>query len=100
MSLSTNLTINGNPIITFQNPNSGTAGDIIILNSTGVKTINGGTFHVGNALTPANSTFYINSEVSVYNLTVFNNSTKLSINNNDLTINNLLTLNGQLLLNN
>src|SRR5436190_10205243 len=53
LSLSTDLTISGNPLIVFQNANSGTAGDIKIVNSTGTKTITGGIFQIGNGSTPA-----------------------------------------------
>src|SRR5215218_2423015 len=100
MSLSTNLTISGSPLIIFQIPNAGAGGDIVILNSTGTKTITGGTFQAGNASTPANSSFLINSAIPLYNLSIFSNSSKLGLSTTDLTINNQLTLNGQLLLNN
>ena len=100
LSLSTNLTISGNPSIIFQNANAGTAGDINIVNSTGTKTITGGVFQLGNASTPAGSVFKISSVIPFYNLSIFNNNAAGSLATNDLTVFNQLTLNGPLSLNN
>ncbi|MBA4408158.1 MAG: hypothetical protein C0397_01890 [Odoribacter sp.] len=99
VTLSADLDISGG-LITFTRPNSNAVpfNDIEILNSTGTKTITGGTFQIGTATTPAGSTFKVNSDIPLYNLTVFNSNTKVSLTDN-LTVNNQLTLNGQLLLN-
>ncbi|MBA2746007.1 MAG: hypothetical protein H0U44_07280, partial [Flavisolibacter sp.] len=100
MSLSTNLTISGNPGIIFHYPNSGSAGDIKIVNSSGVKSITGGVFQMGNTGSPANSVFIIETQVPLHNFTIYNSSSKASLKNYSLTVNNQLTLNGHLLLNN
>lgn len=86
-------TINGGTIV-FQNPNSGTGGDLLITSGTGTKTITGGTFQIGNASTPAGSTFLVNSSIPIYNFTINNTNTPSVRLTNNLTINNQLTLNG------
>ncbi|HAQ21539.1 MAG TPA: hypothetical protein DCR40_20260, partial [Prolixibacteraceae bacterium] len=99
-SLTSDLSISGNSLITISQPNSSVTpyNDIEILSGSGTKTITGGTFQIGTATTPAGSTFLVNSDIPLYNLTVFNSSTKVSLTDN-LTVNNQLSLNGQLLLN-
>lgn len=101
ISQSADLIISGTPLITFTNPNSNSItpyNDIEIINGTGVKTISGGTFQLGTAATPPNRTFLVNSDIPLYNLTVDNSNTKVSLTDH-LSLNNQLTLNGQLLLN-
>jgi hypothetical protein len=99
-SLTSDLTISGSPVITIVNPNSNPTpfNDIEILAGSGIKAITGGTFQFGNATTPAGSTFRVNSDIPLHNLTVFNSNSKVSL-LDGLTVNNQLTLNGQLLLN-
>lgn len=99
MSSSTILNITGG-IITFTNPNGSTTNpsDIVLISGSGSKTITGGTFQFGTATTTSGSTFIVNSDIPLFNLSVFNNNTTISLTDN-LTINNQLTLNGQLLLN-
>ena len=63
--------------IIFQNGSTATTAlDIGLVDGTGngAKTTIGGTFQMGNSLTPANTTFKINSEISLYNLTINNAS--------------------------
>ena len=101
VTLASNLTISGTPLITFTRSNSSIPtpfNDIEILNGSGFKSITRGTFQMGTAATPATSTFLVNSDVPIYNLTVFDSDSKVSLADN-LTVNNQLTLNGQLLLN-
>src|SRR5436190_1423175 len=57
MSLSTDLTINGNPLIVLNKQNSSTGGDITIFNSSGTKNITGGTFQLGSASSTSGSIF-------------------------------------------
>ncbi len=73
MSTSANLNMTGGTVI-FQNPNSNATpfNDLQILNSTGTKSITGGTFQVGNASTPASKIFLLNSSIPIFNLTVNN----------------------------
>lgn len=92
MSLSTNLTITGTPGVYFQR--AGTGGlDLRILNSSGTKTITGGTFQFGNGSTPVNSVFRCYSDIPVYNVTVNNTNNPNAILSKDLTINGTLILN-------
>lgn len=70
MSSSTTLSITGNPTIIFQNANSESGGDILIVKSSKLKTISGGTFQFGNSSTLANSIFHISSGIPLTNLTV------------------------------
>ena len=97
VTASAGITIKGGNIV-FQTPNSGAAGDLRIVSGTGVKSITGGAFQVGNSSSPEGSTFVISSAVPLYDLSVFSSSVKASL-VNDLTINNQLSLNGQLWLN-
>jgi len=95
MSLSTDLTISGNPLIIFHNPNSAAAGDILISNSTGTKTITGGTFQMGGSSPPSSSIFVVNTSIPLYNFTINSVGTpSVRLVSNDLTVNNTLTLNG------
>src|SRR5690606_27007089 len=72
MSLSTDLTISGNPTIIFHYPNAGSAGDIKILNTSSDKSITGGVFQMGNNASPANSIFLIGTPIPLHNLSIFN----------------------------
>ena len=101
VSQSADLIISGNPLITFTHPNSNLTpfNDIEIISGIGYKNITGGTFQMGTAASPANSTFLVNSDIPVHNLAVYNSSTRVSLTDH-LTVDNQLTLNGQLLLNN
>ncbi|HEV8507848.1 MAG TPA: hypothetical protein VGQ53_20725, partial [Chitinophagaceae bacterium] len=94
MSLSTNMSISGNSSIIFQNTNAGAAGDIKIINSTGTKTITGGTFQIGNNSTTTNETFIVSSVIPFYNFTINNTNTPSVRLSSDLTVANTLTLNG------
>lgn len=98
MSLSSNLSITGGTIV-FQNPNSNATpfNDLYIINSSGTKSITGGTFEMGNAFTPANKIFLVSSVVPLYNLTL-NKGLNISL-KNSLILNKQLSLNGHLLLN-
>jgi len=70
MSSTTTLSITGTPTIIFQNANSESSGDILIVKSSKLKTISGGTFQFGNSSTPGNSIFHINSGIPLSNLIV------------------------------
>lgn len=100
-SPSADITIRGDPLITFAYPNSNStpSNDIEILEGTGNKIITSGTFQMGTAATPAYRTFLVNSEIPVHNLLIYNAKTRVSL-TGDLAINNQLTLNGRLLMNN
>ena len=99
MSSSTILNITGGTI-TFTEPNGSltTPSDIVLISGAGAKTITGGTFQFGTDDTTVPGTFIVNSDIPLFNLTVFNNNSTISLTDN-LTIKNQLTLNGQLLLN-
>ncbi len=99
MSTSSSLNMSGGTVI-FQNPSTAAIPIDLNIISGGTKSISGGTFQFGNASSPANSTFLVSSGTPLYNLSVFSNSVKVSLATNNLTVNNLLTLNGQLQLNN
>jgi hypothetical protein len=99
MSLSTDLTISGNPTIILNKRNTSSGGDITILNSTGTKTITGGNFQIGSASSVSGSSFLINSAIPLNDLTVFSNNISAGLSNVDLSVNNNLILNGPLLLN-
>ncbi len=94
-SLTSVLSISGSTTITIINPNSSAtpSNDIDIFAGSGTKTITGGTFQIGTSTTLAGSTFKVNSDIPLYNLTVFNSNTKVSLTDN-LTVNNQLSLNG------
>ncbi|KAF0238990.1 MAG: HYR domain-containing, partial [Prolixibacteraceae bacterium] len=95
VTLASNLTISGSPLITFTRPNSNSVpfNDIEILSGSGTKTITGGTFQMGTALTTVPSTFKINSDIPLNNFTVFNSNSSILLTDN-LTVNNQLTMNG------
>ncbi len=95
---SANLAIDGNPSIIIHHPNEGSGGDIVILQSSGLKTINGGKFQLGGA-TSSPGIFIIHSEVDLYDLSLFSKLAKASLTGSDLTVNNRLSLEGQLVLN-
>lgn len=101
ISPSADLTMSGNPLITFANSNSASTpfNDLEIEAGTGIKAITGGTFQMGTAATPANAIFLVNSDIPIHNLAVYKANTRVSLTDH-LTINNQLTLNGRLLLNN
>jgi hypothetical protein len=81
-----------NGTIALQNTTSNVE-DIALL--AGSNLITGGTIQFGNSSTPANTTFKCNIAPSLYNVTVNStNSPNVSLVTNDLTINNILTLNG------
>ncbi len=95
MSLSTDLSISGNPFIIIHNPNAGNAGDINISNSSSTKTIDGGTFQMGGASPPSSSLFTVNSSIPLFNFKINNNGTpSVRLVTNNLTINAQLNLNG------
>jgi hypothetical protein len=73
--------MSGSPLVTFTYPNSNAApfSDLFI-ESGGAKFINGGTFQMGTEVTPALSTFRINSEIPLHTVTVFNECTIRAIN--------------------
>jgi len=100
MVATANISITGNPLITFQNAGSGaTPLDVNILNGTGTKSFSSGTLQFGNASTPAGQNFKINSAVPLYNIVIngYNNPTATLTGNlpgcNDVTINAGGTLN-------
>lgn len=101
-SPSANLSISGDPLITFAYPNSHSTSphdDIEILAGTGAKEITGGIFQMGPAATNTVRTFLVNSEIPLHNLVIYNRYSRVSLTSH-LTINNQLTLNGRLLINN
>jgi hypothetical protein len=65
------LTISGNPLITCTIPNSTGSNDIQIQSGAGKKSVTGGTFQMGTASTPAASTFFLNSDIPLDQLTLF-----------------------------
>jgi len=90
------LVISGNPLITFAHPNSHDSipfNDIEIEMGTGAKTIIGGTFQMGTYSTLAHDTFLVNSDIPIYNITVYNKNSTVSLTDN-LTVNNQLVMNG------
>jgi hypothetical protein len=99
VTVTANLSISGNPLITFTHPNSNAVpfNDIEILSGSGTKTITGGTFQMGTALTTVPVTFKVNSDIPLYNFSVFNGNSSVLLTDN-LTVNHQLTLNGKLLL--
>lgn len=65
------ITISGNPVINFVNPNTNASPvDLNILSGSGVKSIEGGTFRFGTAATPATAVFRVNSAVPVYDVAI------------------------------
>ncbi len=65
------ITISGNPVINFVNPNTNASPvDLNILSGSGVKSIEGGTFRFGTAATPASAVFRVNSAVPVYDVAI------------------------------
>ena len=101
ISPSANLTMSGDPLITFAHPNSAIPpfNDLEIEAGAGIKTIVGGTFQMGTAATPPSSIFLVNSDIPIYNLSIYNAKARVSLIDH-LTVNNQLTLNGRLLMNN
>lgn len=101
ISPSANLTISGDPLVTFAFPN--TAGtpfnDLEIEAGTGIKSIAGGTFQMGTSVTSATRTFLVNSDIPIHNLMIYNAHARVSLTDH-LTVNNQLILNGRLLMNN
>jgi hypothetical protein len=94
MSLSSNLTMTGGTV-ELQQANTGSGGDLKILNSTGSKSITGGTFQIGNSSTSASQIFKINSAVPIFNLTINNtNNPTGRLDTNDLTVNGTITIVG------
>ncbi|CAN1485147.1 Fibronectin type III [Flavobacteriaceae bacterium] len=96
MSATSNLNMTGGTVV-IQAPNTNAAifNDINILNSTGSKTITGGTFQMGNASTLESKTFIVNSVIPIYNFTVnATNAPIVKLVTNNLTIGSTLTLNG------
>ncbi|MEI8114709.1 MAG: hypothetical protein WCI54_13825, partial [Bacteroidia bacterium] len=73
ISQQANLQISGDPIITIEDPVSGMApfNDIRILEGNGKKSIKGGIFQMGTADTPAASTFFVNSEIPIFEISAF-----------------------------
>ncbi|ANE53219.1 hypothetical protein [Flavisolibacter tropicus] len=101
MSANSNLNINGGTII-IQNPNSASphSNDINIISGTGKKSIIGGTFEIGDEATAIDKTFFINTSLPLYNLSINQVSApKVSL-SSPLKVENQLQLNGHLLLNN
>ena len=94
MSKTTKLFVTGGTII-FHNPNGSLYDDIHIENTTGIKSITGGIFQLGSVLTPAGSTFKVNSPVSFYDFVVNKENTpSIKLVENDLAISNQLRMQG------
>ncbi|MGI8599779.1 MAG: beta strand repeat-containing protein, partial [Chitinophagaceae bacterium] len=94
ISASSSINFSGGTII-FQNPNTGI--DLsITTNSSG--SVSGGTFQFGNSNTSLGSLFQVSSSMPLHNIIIDGtNGSRLQLASN-IQINNLLTLNGHLLL--
>jgi hypothetical protein len=93
MSVSSDLNMTGGTV-EFQKANSGAGGDLKILNTSGTKSITGGTFQIGNALTAASQVFKLNSAIPIYNLTINNtNSPTGRLDTLPLTVTGSITIN-------
>jgi hypothetical protein len=90
-----NITMSNGSLV-LQRSNTGTGGDFNIV-SGGTKTISGGTIQTGNASTPASSTFKFNSQIPVFNFTVFNTNSPTALLQNNFTINGAFTPTGGIL---
>lgn len=73
MTAASNFDMAGGTLI-LQNINGGAGGDLLIISGAGTKSITGGTFQIGNVATPLSSTFVINTDIPVYNLTLNTNN--------------------------
>jgi len=71
------LQISGTPVIAIEDPGSDKApfDDIRILEGSGRKSIKGGIFRMGTATTQAASTFFVNSEVKIFEISAFDECT-------------------------
>ena len=91
---SLNVTANGDfrftgGTIVFQNPSTATTElDLGIIGGAGTKLLSGGTFQFGNASTPNNSTFVLDTEIPLSNLSTGNNA--------DLVLNGDLAVSGSI----
>ncbi|WP_394698151.1 HYR domain-containing protein [uncultured Draconibacterium sp.] len=91
---SLNVTANGDfrftgGTIVFQNPSTATTElDLGIIGGAGTKLLSGGTFQLGNASTPNNSTFVLDTEIPLSNLSTGNNA--------DLVLNGDLAVSGSI----
>ncbi len=89
-STNLNLNISGGTII-LESPNANAGGYDINIVAGGTKTITGGTFQIGNASTGSSKTFKINSDISLYNLTVNSTNTPATQLSKNLSLGNNLT---------
>jgi hypothetical protein len=96
ISANTDLTVSGSAQIVFHNPNSGSAGDLLIFSGgSGTKNIGGGTFIFGSNSTGSSAEFVVNSPFALSNVTInSHNNPGILISGNDLTISGELTMNG------
>ncbi len=96
ISANTDFTIRNNAQIDFHKPNTGTAGDLVIISGGyGTKNIEGGTFVFGSNITGNGAVFLINSPFALSNITInSHNNPGILISGNDLTINGELNMNG------
>ena len=97
MSTSSTLDVSGGTIV-FQNPSTAASPLDINIVSGGTKSIYGGTFQIGNASTPANSTFMVNSAIDLFDFTINSiNTPSARLVSNNLNIDDKLTLSGGIL---
>lgn len=74
----------GTVVLKARNPNA--SGNDLYIVSGGTKTITGGTFQIGNASTVASRIFKINSDISLYNLTIFATNSPTAILQQNTTV--------------
>ncbi len=82
----------GTIILQSRNPNA-TGNDLYIV-SGGTKGITGGTIQIGNSSTLASRIFKINSDISLYNLTIYLTNSPTAILQKNTTVLNNFTNNG------
>ena len=80
----------GDPLITLAFPNSNhtPSNDIQILGGSGFKSIKGGVIQLGTESTPAGSTFLINANTILSQLTAFNTCTIHAVNTSNADVTN------------
>ena len=80
----------GDPLITLAFPNSNPipSNDIQILDGSGFKSIKGGVIQLGTESTPAGSTFLINANTILSQLTAFNTCTIHAVNTSNADVTN------------
>ena len=99
MSTSSVLSMTGGTVIFQVSSTAGIPVDLNII-SGGTKNISGGTFQVGNSTTGIGQMFRINSALPVYDFNINQFNAPAASLSGDLTVNNQLTLNGLMYLNN